>query len=261
MLCLCTVQGLHAINLGNSGFIVIRDGCTVFESPVQQHGFNFPYQLENGTNGDLPSSGQVLMLCFSLHTSFLNLGNAKITTCKQQTNFNCFVLNVNKVFNVPVTLGDVIVTGFPPNHSHLIANQIRVSFLLISSLDFINHGNTDQQETKVCRRWGLLRGAQRGPNENLQKMGEKGRRIRELTSVVQKRFKFPDNSVELYAEKVNNRGLCAIAQAESLRYKLLGGLAVRSKFDAFYANLVSEDDDIDDIPPFQQTYESTMLFI
>lgn len=58
-------------------------------------------------------------------------------------------------------------------------------------------------------------------------VGEKGRRIRELTSVVQKRFNFPENSVELYAEKVNNRGLCAIAQAESLRYKLLGGLAVR----------------------------------
>ena len=57
--------------------------------------------------------------------------------------------------------------------------------------------------------------------------GEKGRRIRELTSVVQKRFKFQDGSVELYAEKVANRGLCAIAQAESLRYKLLGGLAVR----------------------------------
>ncbi|KAL5552671.1 hypothetical protein UlMin_040072 [Ulmus minor] len=53
-------------------------------------------------------------------------------------------------------------------------------------------------------------------------LGEKGRRIRQLTSVVQKRFKFPENSVELYAEKVNNRGLCAISQAESLRYKLLG---------------------------------------
>ncbi|ESR66254.1 hypothetical protein CICLE_v10010430mg [Citrus x clementina] len=38
-----------------------------------------------------------------------------------------------------------------------------------------------------------------------------------------KRFKFPENSVELYAEKVNNRGLCAIAQAESLRKE---GLAV-----------------------------------
>ena len=58
-------------------------------------------------------------------------------------------------------------------------------------------------------------------------LGEKGRRIRELTSVVQKRFNFPENGVELYAEKVVNRGLCAIAQAESVRYKLLGGLAVR----------------------------------
>ena len=75
-------------------------------------------------------------------------------------------------------------------------------------------------------------------------LGEKGRRIRELTALVQKRFKFAEGSVELYAEKVRlarfdiiqtteidskvtARGLSAIAQAESLRYKLLGGLAVR----------------------------------
>lgn len=58
-------------------------------------------------------------------------------------------------------------------------------------------------------------------------LGEKGRRIRELTAIVQKRFNFPPESVELYAEKVANRGLSAVAQAESLRYKLLGGLAVR----------------------------------
>ena len=70
-------------------------------------------------------------------------------------------------------------------------------------------------------------------------LGEKGRRIRELTSVVQKRVDFAEGSVELYAERVANRGLCAVAQvitlsllveylkAESLRYKLLGGLAVR----------------------------------
>lgn len=31
----------------------------------------------------------------------------------------------------------------------------------------------------------------------------------------------------MFAEKVGNRGLCAIAQCESLRYKLIGGLAVR----------------------------------
>merc|ERR1712187_496338 len=58
-------------------------------------------------------------------------------------------------------------------------------------------------------------------------LGEKGRRIRELTAVVQKRFNFPEGSVELYAEKVQNRGLSAVAQCESLKYKLLGGLAVR----------------------------------
>ncbi|KAF9184821.1 40S ribosomal protein S3 [Haplosporangium sp. Z 11] len=58
-------------------------------------------------------------------------------------------------------------------------------------------------------------------------LGVQGRRIRELTSLVQKRFKFPENTVELYAEKVSFRGLCAIAQCESLKYKLLNGVAVR----------------------------------
>ncbi|KAL0432435.1 UNVERIFIED_CONTAM: putative protein phosphatase 2C 55 [Sesamum latifolium] len=57
-----TDQGLHAINLGDSGFMVVRDGCTVFRSPVQQHDFNFTYQLESGNAGDLPSSGQVFTI-------------------------------------------------------------------------------------------------------------------------------------------------------------------------------------------------------
>jgi len=58
-------------------------------------------------------------------------------------------------------------------------------------------------------------------------LGEKGRRIRELTSVIQKRFNYPEGSVDIFAEKVNNRALCAIAQAESLRFRLLLGTAVR----------------------------------
>merc|ERR1712096_578540 len=58
-------------------------------------------------------------------------------------------------------------------------------------------------------------------------LGEKGRGIRELTALVQKRFNFEEGQLELYAEKVANRGLSATAQCESLRYKLLGGLAVR----------------------------------
>merc|ERR1711966_417839 len=47
-------------------------------------------------------------------------------------------------------------------------------------------------------------------------LGEKGQRIRELTS-----------AVEMFAERVMNRGLSAMAQAESLKFKLLGGLQVR----------------------------------
>lgn len=95
-------------------------------------------------------------------------------------------------------------------------------------------------------------------------LGEKGRKIRELTAVVQKRFNFKvsyfsyyyydyfyychpqktivdifshkcklfpirlqEGTVNLFAEKVSARGLCAITQCESLRYKLIGGLAVR----------------------------------
>ncbi|GMP58757.1 hypothetical protein CsSME_00022318 [Camellia sinensis var. sinensis] len=59
---LAIVKGLHAINLGDSGLIVVRDGCTIFRSPVQQHDFNFTYQLESGNGGDLPSSGQVFTI-------------------------------------------------------------------------------------------------------------------------------------------------------------------------------------------------------
>jgi len=58
-------------------------------------------------------------------------------------------------------------------------------------------------------------------------LGNKGQRIRELTAFVQKRFNFPENSVELFAERVENRAACAMAQCESLRFKLIGGLAVR----------------------------------
>jgi ribosomal protein uS3 len=58
-------------------------------------------------------------------------------------------------------------------------------------------------------------------------LGENGQRIRELTSVIEKRFGFHQDQVALYVERVANRGLCAMAQCESLKYKLLEGLAVR----------------------------------
>ncbi|XP_074264100.1 putative protein phosphatase 2C 55 [Silene latifolia] len=81
-----TDQGLHAINLGDSGFIVIREGCTVFRSPVQQHDFNFTFQLESGDGGDLPSCGQV--------------------------------------FSVPVAPGDVIIAGTDGLFDNLYSNEV-----------------------------------------------------------------------------------------------------------------------------------------
>nr|XP_016466648.1 PREDICTED: probable protein phosphatase 2C 55 isoform X2 [Nicotiana tabacum] len=81
-----TDQGLHAINLGDSGFMVVRDGCTVFRSPVQQHDFNFTYQLESGNSGDLPSSGEV--------------------------------------FKIPVAPGDVIIAGTDGLFDNLYNNDI-----------------------------------------------------------------------------------------------------------------------------------------
>ncbi|THD28718.1 Ribosomal protein S3 [Fasciola gigantica] len=58
-------------------------------------------------------------------------------------------------------------------------------------------------------------------------LGEGSRRIRELTSVLQKRFGFQEGALQMFTEKMTYRGLSAIAQAESLRYKLTYGLPVR----------------------------------
>eukprot|EP00758_Cryptobia_borreli_P006152 Tbor_TRINITY_DN5093_c1_g4::TRINITY_DN5093_c1_g4_i1::g.14088::m.14088/K02985/RP-S3e, RPS3; small subunit ribosomal protein S3e len=58
-------------------------------------------------------------------------------------------------------------------------------------------------------------------------LGEKGRRIRELTSLIQKRYKYSDGTLQLYVERIAARGLSAMAQAESLRFKLLSALPVR----------------------------------
>lgn len=60
-------------------------------------------------------------------------------------------------------------------------------------------------------------------------LGENKSRIAELTRVVERRFGFTPGvgAVELYVEKVRNRGLCAEAQAESLRFKLLQAVQVR----------------------------------
>lgn len=51
-------QKLSAANLGDSGFMIIRSGRTIFKSPPQQHDFNFPYQL-GSAGGDPPNTAEV----------------------------------------------------------------------------------------------------------------------------------------------------------------------------------------------------------
>lgn len=58
-------------------------------------------------------------------------------------------------------------------------------------------------------------------------IGADRKRINELTSLVCQRFQLDQKTVQLYVEAVPVRGLCAIAQAENLKFKLLQGLAVR----------------------------------
>jgi len=59
-------------------------------------------------------------------------------------------------------------------------------------------------------------------------VGNKGQRIHELTEQIKNRFGFKESpTVELFAERVAHRALCALAQAEAVKYKLMEGLAVR----------------------------------
>ncbi|KAI8542378.1 hypothetical protein RHMOL_Rhmol08G0134200 [Rhododendron molle] len=97
------VQSLHAINLGDSGFIIVREGCTIFQSPVQQHGFNFPYQLASGSEGDQPSCGQ---------------GNRYKFRCV--TAVSC----PSPVFTIAVVPGDIIVAGTDGLFDNLFSKEI-----------------------------------------------------------------------------------------------------------------------------------------
>ncbi|AEA39026.1 40S ribosomal protein S3 (nucleomorph) [Cryptomonas paramecium] len=54
-----------------------------------------------------------------------------------------------------------------------------------------------------------------------------GKRIREITLLVKKRFGLEDSNLNIYVEKVINRGLVSSIQAEFLRYKLLKGITTR----------------------------------
>jgi protein phosphatase PTC7 len=50
-------QTLRVANIGDSGFVVVRDSAIVARSKPMVRGFNFPYQI--GTYGDDPALAEV----------------------------------------------------------------------------------------------------------------------------------------------------------------------------------------------------------
>jgi len=58
--------------------------------------------------------------------------------------------------------------------------------------------------------------------------GTKDQKCNELESLIQKRFGFEEGHITIKFEVIRNKGLCASAQAEMLKTKLLKGIAVRT---------------------------------
>jgi len=71
-------------------------------------------------------------------------------------------------------------------------------------------------------------------------LGEDGLRIRELTSLVQKRFGYEKDTVELKVSSVAKKGLSASAQAEIMKFKLLKGVPVRMASNSIIKNVTKE---------------------
>ncbi|THU65749.1 hypothetical protein C4D60_Mb05t06920 [Musa balbisiana] len=53
--CIMALKGqyIHTVNIGDSGFLVVRDDAVLYHSPAQQRGFNTPYQLQNSVGETL----------------------------------------------------------------------------------------------------------------------------------------------------------------------------------------------------------------
>lgn len=64
-------------------------------------------------------------------------------------------------------------------------------------------------------------------NRTMKVVGDDGRRARELTKLIEKRFMFEPGTIKIFAQRIKNRGLSALSQAEAVRFRLFEGLSVR----------------------------------
>ncbi|XP_060216867.1 probable protein phosphatase 2C 80 [Lycium barbarum] len=61
--CILTLSDdtLHAVNIGDTAFVVIRDGVIVYKSEIQQLRFNCPFQLGKAKTSDDPSVAKKIL--------------------------------------------------------------------------------------------------------------------------------------------------------------------------------------------------------
>jgi len=71
-------------------------------------------------------------------------------------------------------------------------------------------------------------------------LGTDGLKIRELTSLVQKRFGYAPDAVDLKVASIFKKGMCASAQAEIVKFKLLKGVPVRMAAISVIRNVIKE---------------------
>lgn len=67
------------------------------------------------------------------------------------------------------------------------------------------------------------------------------RRIRELESVVQKRFGYKPDGIHIKVQRLRQKGLCASAMAESIKLKLLSQIPVRLATSSVIRTAVDKD--------------------
>lgn len=63
------LQTLRVANIGDSGFLLVRDAAVVARSNPLTRGFNFPYQI--GTEGDDPEIASVRKPSHEIFFTFL----------------------------------------------------------------------------------------------------------------------------------------------------------------------------------------------
>jgi len=102
---------LHAANLGDSGFLIIRNGNLVFKTKEQQHYFNCPFQI--GSSRDMPEDAQRIVV------EDVQVGDI-IVACTDGVFDNLFTEAIVRIVNDSIGLEPVLIAQRIATAAHTI---------------------------------------------------------------------------------------------------------------------------------------------